>query len=80
MIEILSPEQSLTRTIAKIAHALEHGTQMGWLVDPVDECVIAFTPSSCIEIYETHDAQLPVPEFATGFQLTIGELVAWLYE
>ena len=53
---------------------------MGWLVDPVDECVIGFTPSSCLEIYESHDAQLPVPEFATDFQLTIGELVAWLYE
>jgi Uma2 family endonuclease len=32
MIEILSPEQSPTKTISKILHCLDCGTQLGWLV------------------------------------------------
>ena len=80
MIEILSPEQSITRTIKKFVHALEQGTQMSWLVDPLEECVLVFAPGSCMQIFEAHNAQLPVPKFATAFQLTVGELIAWLYE
>ncbi|WP_366853773.1 Uma2 family endonuclease [Microcoleus sp. PH2017_22_RUC_O_B] len=35
-IEILSPEQSSNRVTKKIIHCLEHGCQLGWLVDPGD--------------------------------------------
>ena len=80
MIEILSPGQSQTKLVKKIMHALAHGTQMGWLIDPAEECVLAYTPDSRTMLYEAPDAQLPVPAFATTFQLTVGELVAWLYE
>ena len=80
MIEILSSGQNQTRVVRKIMHALAHGTQMGWLIDPDEECVFGYTPDLRAVLYEAPDAQLPVPEFATAFQLTVGELVAWLYE
>jgi Uma2 family endonuclease len=80
MIEILSPGQSQTKVVKKILHALEHGTQMGWLIDPAEECVFSYTPDLRTVLYEEPTAQLPVPEFASDFSLTVGELVAWLYE
>ena len=69
MIEILSPKQSQTKVIKKILHALKHGTQMGWLIDPEEECVFGCRPDLGTVLYESPDAQLPVPEFAAAFQL-----------
>ncbi len=80
MIEILSPGQSQTKVVKKIFHALEHGTQLGWLVDPAEECVFGYTPDLRTVLYEDPEQQLPVPDFAEAFSLTVGELVAWLYE
>jgi len=80
IIEILSAEQSQTKVFKKIQHALEHGTQLGWLIDPAEDCVLVYTPDLRTVLYEAADTQLPVPEFAAAFQLTVGELVAWLYE
>ncbi|MEO1396188.1 MAG: Uma2 family endonuclease [Cyanobacteria bacterium J06634_5] len=80
MIEILSPGQSQTKVVKKIMHALAHGTQLGWLIDPAEECVFGYTPDLRTVLYEDSDQPLPVPNFAKDFQLTVGELVAWLYE
>ena len=33
-IEILSPNQSQTRVTGNILHCLQHGAQLGWLLDP----------------------------------------------
>jgi Uma2 family endonuclease len=41
-IEILSPEQKSTRVIDNILHCLQHGCQLGWMVDPDDYSVIVF--------------------------------------
>lgn len=79
-IEILSPEQSQTEVVNRIKHSLAHGTQMGWLIDPKKECVSIHTPNHRAALYKNAEDSLPVPEFATAFQLTVGELVAWLYE
>lgn len=79
-IEILSAGQSQTKVVRKILHALEHGSQMEWLIDPAEECVFGYTPDLRMVLYEESGATLPVPEFATDFCLTVGELVAWLYE
>lgn len=79
MIEILSPGQSQTKVVKKILHAIDHGTQVGWLIDPDEECVFGYTPDWRSVLYDAPDAVLPVPAFAKAFQLTVGELVAWLY-
>lgn len=80
MIEILSPGQSQTKVVKKILRSLEHGTQMVWLIDPAEDCVFGYTPDLRTVLYEEPETQLPVPAFATDFKLTVGELVAWLYE
>ena len=80
MIEILSPGQSQTQVIRKILYALGHGTQLGWLIDPAEDCVFGYQPELLMELYEDASEQLPVPDFATDFRLTVGELVSWLYE
>ena len=43
-IEILSPEQKATRVIDNILHCLQHGCQIGWLIDPDDYSVLIFAP------------------------------------
>jgi Uma2 family endonuclease len=43
-IEILSPDQSLTKVTGNILHCLKNGCQMGWLVDPSDRSVLVFPP------------------------------------
>ena len=80
MIEILSEGQSQTKVVKRIFHALEQGTQLGWLIDPLEDCVFTYTPDLKVMLYELPEQVLPVPEFAKEFKLTVGELTAWLYE
>ena len=80
MIEILSLGQSQTKVVRKILHALGHGTHMAWLIDPSEECVFVYTPDLKMALYEKSEGVLPMPQFAIDFQLTVGELVSWLYE
>lgn len=42
VIEILSPDQSQTKVIAKILRCLGYGCQLGWLIDPKDRSVLVF--------------------------------------
>ncbi len=79
MIEILSQGQSQTKVVKKILHAIDHGTELGWLIDPDEECVFSYTPDLRTVVYEAPEALLPVPAFAKAFQLTVGDLIAWLY-
>ena len=79
-IEILSPDQSQTKVTKNILHCLKHGTQMGWLIDPLEQTVFVFRPKQETEVFEELDALLPVPRFASELQLTVGDLFAWLLE
>jgi Uma2 family endonuclease len=75
-IEILSPEQSPTKTISKILHCLDCGTQLGWLVDPAEKLVICFSPKQQpIEIIG--DRYLPVPDFLE-LNLAATQMFSWL--
>ncbi|NJL85106.1 MAG: hypothetical protein HC886_02645 [Leptolyngbyaceae cyanobacterium SM1_1_3] len=42
MIEILSPDQSATKVIAKIQACLQERTQLGWLLDADEKIIMAF--------------------------------------
>lgn len=79
-IEVLSPGQNQTTVTKKILRGLEHGTQMGWLIDPAEKCVFSYTADLPTAFYEEATQQLPVPAFAADFSLTLGTLVGWLYE
>jgi Uma2 family endonuclease len=77
-IEILSPDQSQTKVVRNILHCLSNGTQMGWLIDPEEELVFVYLADRTISVFEEKDDLLPVPEFATSFQLTVGQIFSWL--
>ena len=79
-IEILSPDQSQTKVTKNILHCLNYETQMGWLVDPAEQTVFVYLPRQQPEVFDQLDALLPVPSFASGLRLTLGDLFAWLLE
>lgn len=79
-IEILSPDQNQTKVVKNILHCLDHGTQLGWLIDPSEKLIFAYFPKQQPAFFELDTDVLPVPEFAQSFQLTLGELFGWLLE
>ncbi len=79
-IEILSPDQSQTKVTKNILHCLNHGTQMGWLIDPDEQTVFVYLPKQQPEAFDEHDQVLPVPSFANELNLTVEAIFAWLLE
>jgi Uma2 family endonuclease len=79
-IEILSPEQSQTKATKNILYCLQHGCQMGWLIDPEESTVLVYLPDQPIAVYDEPQIQLPVPQFASDFVLTVEALFNWLME
>jgi Uma2 family endonuclease len=65
MIEILSPDQSTTKVIAKIQSCLSEGTRLGWLIDVEEQTIMVFwmeaeAPQAMPLSLLTGQAQLPV--------------------
>jgi Uma2 family endonuclease len=79
-IEILSPDQNQNKVTKNILHCLQHGTQMGWLIDPSDRSVFVYALDRTTVVCEQPNTKLPMPEFATDFNLTVTELFDWLLE
>lgn len=77
-IEILSPDPCTTRVINNILFCLNHGTQLGWLIDPDEKTVIVFQPNQQPIAYEETNEPLIVLTSLSDWQLTIEELFAWL--
>ena len=78
MIEILSPDQSMTILIKKILHCLDHGTMLGWIIDPEEKVIFCYAPSSQVQYFEQEKDLIPVPSFLQDFQLTLGDIFGWL--
>ena len=51
---------------------------MGWLIDPAERSIFVYAPDKSTQFFEEELDALPVPEFATDFQLTLGDLFGWL--
>ncbi len=79
-IEILFPDQSQTKVTKNILHCLQHGTQMGWLIDPAEQSVFVYAADRSTQVFDEEVDILPVPEFAKDVQITLGELFGWLRE
>ncbi|BAZ24533.1 hypothetical protein NIES4073_54290 [Kalymmatonema gypsitolerans NIES-4073] len=58
-IEILSPDQRQTKVLGNLLHCSRYGTELGWLIDPEEESVLAVFPGQRVEVYEG-SAQLPI--------------------
>ena len=79
-IEILSPDQSQTKVTKNILHCLNHGTQMGWLIDPDEQTVFVYLPRQQPEAFDQPEQILPVPSFANELNLSVGLVFGWLLE
>jgi Uma2 family endonuclease len=77
-IEILSPDQDYRKVAKNISHCLDHGCQMGWLIDPEEKTVAVSPQDSRSRILEDQGAIVPVPDWAVGLELTVGEIFGWL--
>jgi Uma2 family endonuclease len=78
MIEVLSPEQSSTKVIKKILHCLQHGTEVGWLIDPAEKSIFIYHSQNQIEVVGDLGQELIVPKFASAVKLTDKEIFSWL--
>jgi Uma2 family endonuclease len=76
IIEILSPDQSTTKLIAKIQTCLQEGTQLGWLIDSEERVIMVLSPDSRITLLRNRD-RLPVPQ-NIPLNLTVEQVFAWL--
>jgi Uma2 family endonuclease len=77
-IEILSPDQSQTKVVKNIVHCLQHGTLLGWLIDPEDRTIFIYHPNGTMEIFDEPESRLPVSEFARAIELTVADVFGWL--
>ncbi|RUR84513.1 hypothetical protein PCC6912_14080 [Chlorogloeopsis fritschii PCC 6912] len=53
---------------------------MGWLIDPKEQSVFAYLSDRPTAVYDQPKAQLPVPDFAKDFSLTVEDLFSWLLD
>ena len=76
VIEILSPEQSQTNPLEKLLHCIEHGTEVGWLLDPESDSVLTLSSDSRIKMFRGGDA-LPI---LSGLELVLSasDIFGWL--
>ncbi len=75
-IKILSPEQGSNRVTGNILHCIQHGCQLGWLLDPDDRSILAFLPKQEPVLYEG-DERLPTVA-AIELELTANQVFSWL--
>lgn len=76
MIEILSPEQRANRVTGNILYCLQHGCQLGWLVDPEDRSILVFFPHQQPVLLQEGDS-LPVLE-DIDLELKVTTVFSWL--
>ena len=76
MIEILSPDQNANKVIGKILHSLQHGTQLGWFLDPSDRSILTFLPERQ-PVLMTGGDLLPVIDIVP-LELSVDAIFGWL--
>ncbi len=83
-IEILSPNQKSTKVIDNILHCLQHGSQLGWLIDPDDKSIFVFQPQQTPKIYKADLSNSQIePEILPildkiELNLTANQIFSWL--
>ena len=75
-IEILSPEQKPNKVLGNILHCLEHGSRLGWFVDPDDISILVLLPQQQPVLCQDNHL-LPV---LTDLELTltVNQVFGWL--
>lgn len=75
-IEILSPEQAQTKPLEKLLLCVEQGAELGWLIDPASESVLALSSDSRLKLYRGEEV-LPI---LSGLELSLSavDIFSWL--
>ncbi|HBY76273.1 MAG TPA: hypothetical protein DEG47_04530, partial [Cyanobacteria bacterium UBA11148] len=73
---ILSPDQSQTKVLGKLLHCSQHGTELGWLIDPEEESILVVFPEQRVQLLRGN-AQLPILE-GISLELTVEQVFSWL--
>lgn len=75
-IEILSPKQNANKVLGNILHCLNHGSQLGWFLEPDDESILILLPNQAPRLYE---GDIPLPVLAgLPLELTAAQVFDWL--
>jgi len=64
--------------INKILHCLEHGCQLGWLIDPEERWVLVFPSGEQLRVFSNNRDLLPTPDFLAELAFTSDRLFSWL--
>jgi len=75
-IEILSPEQKANKVIGNVLHCLNHGSRLGWFVDPDDLSILVFLPDQQPTLLQNNDSLPVLPEIELA--LTVDQVFGWL--
>ena len=75
-IEILSPEQSLTKVLDNLLHCSEQGTELGWLINPDEDTILIVTENQRVKLLK-EDAILPVLK-EIDLTLKVTDIFNWL--
>lgn len=75
-IEILSPDQNLTKVLGNLLYCSQYGTELGWLIDPNEEIVLVVFPDQKIQILRG-DESLPILQ-NIELELTVSQVFEWL--
>lgn len=78
IIEILSPDQSMSLFTKKILHCLNNGSLLGWLIDPNEKLIFTYSSNNQPQFFDQNNDIIPVPNFAQNLQITLGEIFGWL--
>jgi Uma2 family endonuclease len=76
VIEILSPDQSTTKLIAKIQTCLQEGAQLGWLIDAEEQVVMVLQPGQPLELLRGDDVLSVLTSIE--LKLTVAQVFGWL--
>ncbi len=75
-IEILSPNQNLTKVLGNLLHCSQHGTELGWLLNPAEESILIVLPEQRVQLL-TGAQVLPVLA-GLSLELTAEQVFSWL--
>ena len=77
-VEIVSPEQSVPKLVAKCEWYIRHGVRIALLIDPDHRTVRLFRPGTTPRMPRGTD-RIDLDEVLSGFELTVDALFATLY-
>jgi Uma2 family endonuclease len=76
-VEIISPDQPVTKSHDKLVHATSHGCPLGWLIHPKNKTIDVYRPGQSSERL-ADDGVLDAEPVLPGFRLPVAEVFGWL--